>query len=78
MTALILKHPAKAAEEVCHEEQLVIWSSDLVGALSMGGYLRDDLDYDQGLEIHRLVQREIKSIVAMAFTHPEAMKPAKG
>lgn len=66
-----------AAQEVCHDEQLVNWSGDVVGALSMGNYLREDLSYDEGLELHRLVQNEIKQIVKSAFTHPEALKPAK-
>ncbi len=77
MSALILKHPAKAAQEVCHDEQLLVWSGSFVGALSMAGVLRDDLSYDEGLELHQIVQREIRSIVSMAFTHPEALKPSK-
>lgn len=74
MSAIILTHPAKAAENVCHDEQLVIWAGEIVGALSMGDWLRDDLSYDDGIELQRAVQQEIKSIVEMAFTHPEAMK----
>jgi hypothetical protein len=74
MSAVILTHPAKAAELVCHEEQLQIWAGEIVGRLSVGGYLRDDLSYDDGIALGREVEDEIKSIVAAAFTHPEAMK----
>lgn len=77
MAAVILTHPAKAAEKVCHDEQMTVWCSDVVGALSMGGWLRDDLSYDDGLDLHEAVKREIRSIVEMAFTHPEAMKPVR-
>ena len=74
MTAIILTHPAKAAEHVCHDEQMVIWAGDLVGRLSMGDWLRD-LSYDEGIDLHEAVKQEIKSIVEQAFTHPEALKP---
>lgn len=58
-------------ERVCHEEQLRVWASDLIGALSMGDYIRDDMSYDDGLDLERIVMREIKSVVASAFGHPE-------
>jgi hypothetical protein len=74
MTAILLTHPAKAAEKVCHEEQLRIWAEEIIGVLNIEGWLRDDLSYDDGIDIHNAIQREIKSIVSMAFTHPEAMK----
>lgn len=77
VSALILRHPAKAAQEVCHEDQLTSWSGDLVGALSLGEFIRDDLSYDDVIALHQLVQKEIKSIVEMAFTHPEALKQSK-
>jgi len=77
VSAIILSHPAKAAEEVCHEEQLEIWANEIVGRLSIEGYLRDDISYDDVIDIHKSIADEIKSIVASAFTHPEAMRKAK-
>ena len=74
MTATILVHPAKAAENVCHDEQLLIWANDLIGAMSMGEYLNDDLAYEAGIDLHELIKGEIKRIIEMAFTHPEALK----
>jgi DNA-directed RNA polymerase specialized sigma54-like protein len=74
MTAIILTHPAKAAEEVCHEEQLQIWAEEIVGRLSIEGYLRDDLSYDDSIDIHKSVADEIKSIVTCAFMHPEGLR----
>lgn len=59
------------ANSVCHEEQLVIWSGEILGALSMGDLMKNEMSYDDVLEAHRLVQDEIKSIVESAFTHPE-------
>lgn len=74
MAAVILTHPAKAAELVCHDEQLLIWADDLVGYMNMEGWLRDDLSYSDGVELLEAVKREIKKIVGHAFTHPEALK----
>lgn len=72
--ALLLRHPAKAAQAVCHEDQLVEWSSEMMGRLSMGGWLRNDMSYDDGIEMDRAIRDEIRCIVESAFTHPEAMK----
>ena len=70
--ATVILNPAAAADLVCHEEQLRIWANDLVGLLSMENYLREDLDYSEGVEIEAAVMREIKKIVESAFDHPEA------
>lgn len=73
MTATVILSPAAAAETVCHEEQLRIWAHDhILAALSMGDYLRDDLSYDDGIELERMLMHEIKRIIEIAFDHPEA------
>lgn len=77
MSAVLLKHPAKAAELVCHDEQLEIWANDFIGRLSIEEFFRDGIDYSEGLELVACVKAEIKSIVEQAFTHPEAMKPVR-
>ncbi|WP_424140811.1 hypothetical protein [Roseomonas chloroacetimidivorans] len=59
------------ADIVCHDEQLRVWASGVMGALSMGDFLRDDLSYDDRLDLERVVMGEIKRIVASAFNHPE-------
>lgn len=64
--------PAAAVDRICHDEQMTVWSSDFAGALSIAGYLRDDLDYDDVLGVHEVIQREIRSIIRMALDHPEA------
>lgn len=70
---VVILTPAAAAEEVCHDEQLNIWADDnIIGALALGGYLRDDLSYDDKIALAEDMKREIKSIVEMAFDHPEA------
>lgn len=73
MSVVVILNPAAAAETVCHEEQLRIWASDnIIGALALGGYLRDDLSYDDKIGLEHDMMREIKSVVEMAFDHPEA------
>lgn len=73
MSATVILNPASAAELVCHDEQLRIWADDhIIGALAVGGYLRDDLTYDDKVALALDMQREIKSIVESAFDHPEA------
>lgn len=74
MTAVLLTHPAKAAELVCHDEQLRIWADDVVGLMSMEGWLKDDLSYGDGVDLVNAIKRELKKVVESAFTHPEAMK----
>jgi hypothetical protein len=34
--------------------------------------LRDDLSYDDKIELDHAIRREIRSIIEMAFDHPEA------
>lgn len=73
MSAVVILSPRAAAETVCHEEQLRIWAHDnLVGGLVLGDYLRGDLSYDDGLELERMLMRELKCVIEMAFDHPEA------
>jgi hypothetical protein len=64
--------PAAAVEAVCHEEQMVIWANDVMGALSMGNFLRDDLSYDEIVDLDHAIRQEIKSIIGMALNNPEA------
>jgi hypothetical protein len=70
--AVVIHSPEAAAEIVCHEEQMVIWASDFVGMLSLGGYLRDNLDYAEGVNLTEDVKRELRSVIESAFGHPEA------
>lgn len=62
--------PSRAAEEVCHEEQMTIWTGDLAGRLNMDGFIRDDMEYDDVLALHRVLADEIRNIVEMAYQHP--------
>ena len=34
MSTVIL-NPAAAADAVCHEEQMIIWANDVIGALAL-------------------------------------------
>lgn len=49
--------------EVAHEEQMTIWTGELLGTLSMAGYMSEDMDYDDVLHAHRLVASEVRSII---------------
>ena len=68
----VILTPAAAVEEVCHEEQMVIWTNDVMGVLAMGDWLRDDLSYDDKIELDHAIRQELKSIIGMALDHPEA------
>lgn len=69
---IVILNPAAAADAVCHEEQLRIWAEEIVGCLSMEGYIREDMSYDDAIDIQKMIMREIKSIVEAAFDHPES------
>jgi hypothetical protein len=43
---------------------LAIWSGDIIGSLGMGGYLREDISYDDKLNMYALVDAEVKGICA--------------
>jgi hypothetical protein len=51
---------------------MIIWADDVVGALAVGNFLLDDLSYDDKIELDHTIRNEIKSIIRMAFDHPEA------
>jgi hypothetical protein len=72
MSATVILNPAAAADEVCHDEQMVIWANNFAGMLSMGGWLRDDIDYSEGADMQEAIKRELRSIIEAAFDHPEA------
>jgi hypothetical protein len=75
--ALVTLMPAKAVERVAHREQLEIWAHELVVALGMAGYLREEFDYDELNDLHKVVEQELKGIIEMAFNHPEARTIAR-
>ena len=64
--------PKAAAEAVCHDDQMVVWSGDMAGALSIAGVLRDDLQYDEVVDLHATITAELRRIIEIAFDHPEA------
>jgi hypothetical protein len=72
MSATVILGPKAAAETVCHDEQMVIWAGAFAGMLNMGGWLRDDLVYSEGVDLQEAIKRELKNIIEMAFDHPEA------
>jgi len=72
MSATVILGPSAAADAVAHDEQLLIWADDLIGILSMENFLRDDLDYAEGVDLQCVVKRELKRIIESAFDHPEA------
>lgn len=72
MADVVILGPVAAAAEVCHDEQMVIWASDFAGMLSMEGWLREDIDYSEGVDLHEAIKRELRNIIESAFDHPEA------
>lgn len=49
--------------EVAHDEQMTIWTGEVLGSLSMAGYMSEDMDYDDVLDAHRLVAVDIRQII---------------
>lgn len=68
----VILTPRAAVDHICHEEQITIWSSDLIGRLSVEGFLRDDIDYDGVIRLHQAVSDELRRTLEIAFDHPEA------
>ncbi len=64
--------PRAAAAAVCHDEQVEIWVSEMVGALALGGFLTAGLTYGDRVELRWCVEQEIRRTVEAAFEHPEA------
>lgn len=73
MGAVVIHNPASAAEIVCHDEQLQVWADEMIAAIGMQGDFLKDLAYCDLVDLHKIVQHEIKSIVESAFDHPEAV-----
>lgn len=57
----------RVAEAVCHDDQTNIWTGEIAGALSMAGYLRDDLEYHDVIDIHQILADEVRRIVGSAL-----------
>lgn len=57
------------AERVCHDEQLLIWSGEMVSDLI--DHLKDPEDYDGVIDLHNDMKAAIKSLIEKVFTHPE-------
>src|SRR5262249_34849587 len=70
--ATIILNPQAAAAEVCHDEQMIIWTSEFAEMLSLGGWLRSDFSYSDGVELQEAIGRELRSVIECAFDHPEA------
>jgi hypothetical protein len=57
---------------------MTIWTSEIVDSLSMGGYFRERLSYDDGLHIHAVIARDLRSIIESAFLQAEPPAPCDG
>ena len=69
---------ADRTEGVCHDEQMTVWSGEIVGSLAMGDYLRDGLSYEDTIHIHALVSAELRSIIKAAFAAQSADLSSQG
>jgi hypothetical protein len=49
--------------EVAHDEQMTIWTGEVLGSLSVASYMTDDMDYDDVIHAHEIVASEVRSIV---------------
>ncbi|QRE76515.1 hypothetical protein [Methylobacterium aquaticum] len=57
---------------------MTIWTGEIVDSLSMGGYFRERLSYDDGLHIHAVIARDLRIIIASAFLQAEKPAPCDG
>lgn len=63
--------PSAAVDAICHEEQMTVWTGELVGAFSMADLFKD-LSYDEVILAHQVAGEEIRRIIRSALDHPEA------
>lgn len=56
-----------AAERVCHEEQMVIWSGEMAERLFLGDWLREHLSYEDKLGFYADLSEGIREIVESAL-----------
>lgn len=59
----------RVAAEVCHEDQMIVWSSEFAEALQE--FISDDLDYSDIVALHSAIDRGLRDIVRCALEHPE-------
>lgn len=64
------KSPEELASAVCHEDQMIIWASEILDYFSE--YLREMRSYDDIIDLNLAAQGAVRHIVKGAFSHPEA------
>lgn len=58
-----VSHITKRTQEIAHEDQLDVWASEIVGILSMNGYLRDEMSYQDGVDLAETIKCELLCII---------------
>lgn len=61
---------AHRAAEVCHDDQLTIWSGEIAEVIEP--YVKDPLSFDDVVSLRRALEVEIESIVGAAFKLSES------
>lgn len=57
----------RTAEEICSDEQIAIWADEMLADIGQRNLLRDDLDYDDTIDLHHTIGSKIKDIVVSAL-----------
>lgn len=69
----VIANPRRAAEEVCHDEQMQIWAHEVLVAVGMCDCFRDfHPTTEDVIELEAAISQELRSIIRSAFNHPEA------
>jgi hypothetical protein len=58
------------ADEVCHADQMTVWSDEVAAALEP--FIRDPLPYDEVVALHLTLQEEIRRVIKTAFLMSES------
>lgn len=61
----------EVVERICHKEQIGIWANEVLTALSLGDFLREEWTFDDSVDAEREIEAQLRSIIATAISHPE-------
>lgn len=58
-------------DRICHKEQIGIWANEVLTAMSLGDFLREEWSFDDTVDAEREIEAQLRSIIASAISHPE-------
>lgn len=58
-------------DRICHKEQIGIWADEIISALALSDFLREEWSFDDTVDLGREIQAQLRDIIGSALTHPE-------